>query len=297
MTTLKPALTRTLVQVSADPPVRLLTAQAGDPGGRVLLVIHGGPDWDHTYLRDPLTGLAGPAGGFRVVFADLRGCGGSTRGLPAPAYTPDAAVADLLALLDVLGAGRVDVLGFSYGGELAQRLALSAPGRVRRLVIASSSMLPVPPGAYPDWPEAAAILDSQPPPAWQGTPEPTADLVRADAVAAAPVHVWRAAVRAEYLRRMDDVRFSADWAGAFVAGVLPPALLDGAPARLAATGLPILLLQGRQDLCFPAVLAEQAAAAIPAARAVILDEAGHMAHIDQPQRWLAAVATFLGACD
>jgi pimeloyl-ACP methyl ester carboxylesterase len=31
-----------------------------------------------------------------------------------------------------------------------------------------------------------------------------------------------------------------------------------------------------------------------AARAVILDNAGRMAHIDQPQRWLTAVAAFLG---
>lgn len=295
MTTLRPALTPTLVQVSADPLVQLLAAQAGDPGDRVLLVIHGGPDWDHSYLRDPLTGLAGRAGGYRVVFADLRGCGGSTRGLPTRAYTPDAAVADLLALLDVLSAGQVDVLGFSYGGEIAQRLVLTAPGRVRRLVIASSTMLPVPPGAYADWPEAAAILRNQPPSAWQNTAAPTPELVRADAWAAVSVHVWRAAARAEYLRRMDDVRFSADWARAFVAGTLPPAMLDDAPARLAAAGLPILLLHGRQDLCFPAALAVRAAAAIPAARAVILDEAGHMAQIDQPQQWLAAVAAFLGA--
>jgi pimeloyl-ACP methyl ester carboxylesterase len=59
--------------------------------------------------------------------------------------------------------------------------------------------------------------------------------------------------------------------------------------------VPILLLHGRQDLCFPAALAEQAAAAIPAAQAVILEDAGHMAHIDQPQQWITAVATFLGA--
>jgi pimeloyl-ACP methyl ester carboxylesterase len=286
------ALSVDFVQVSADPEVRLLVAQAGDPGGRVLLVIHGGPDWDHTYLREPLTGLAGR---HRVVFADLRGCGGSTRDLPSWAYTPDAAVADLLALLDVVGPGEVDVLGFSYGGEIAQRLVLAAPGRVRRLVIASSTAMPVPPGAYDDWPEAVAVLRGRPPSAWLGAPEPTPDLVRADAVAAVSVHVWRQAARAEYLRRMDEVRFSADWARAFVAGTLPPARPDDAPARLAALGMPVLLLQGRQDLCFPAYLAEQAAAAIPAARAVILEDAGHMAHIDQPEQWITAVVAFLGA--
>jgi pimeloyl-ACP methyl ester carboxylesterase len=32
---------------------------------------------------------------------------------------------------------------------------------------------------------------------------------------------------------------------------------------------------------------------IPSARAVVIDEAGHMAHVDQPRAWLDAVADFL----
>jgi pimeloyl-ACP methyl ester carboxylesterase len=43
----------------------------------------------------------------------------------------------------------------------------------------------------------------------------------------------------------------------------------------------------------PAALAQHAAALIPAARAVILDDAGHMAHIDQPEPWIRAVSRFL----
>ncbi len=35
------------------------------------------------------------------------------------------------------------------------------------------------------------------------------------------------------------------------------------------------------------------AALIPAARAVVLDNAGHMAHIDQPDQWITAVGEFL----
>lgn len=63
--------------------------------------------------------------------------------------------------------------------------------------------------------------------------------------------------------------------------------------QLAATGIPILLLCGRQDMTFPVSLAERAAALLPAARSVVVDEAGHMAHIDQPAAWLAAIADFL----
>ena len=143
-------LTESLVAVSADPRVELLVAQSPGPVSRALLVIHGGPDWDHTYLREPLSELGGQ---HRLVLPDLRGCGRSTRGLPSGCYTPDAAVGDLLALLDRLGLADVDLLGFSYGGLLAQRLAVTAPARVRRLIIASSSLGPVPAGAFAGWAE------------------------------------------------------------------------------------------------------------------------------------------------
>lgn len=280
-------LKQSLVQVSKNPDVHLFVAQTDGPAGRVLLVIHGGPDWDHTYLLDPLTRLAGT---HRVVFADLRGCGRSTDGLAEDQYTPDAVVSDLLALLDALGVRSADVLGFSYGGIIAQRLAVAAPERVKRVVIASSSIPPVPADAYDDWPEAAALRGGGAP-AW--VEEPSPELVRADAVAGAAANVWLEESRAELLRRIDRIRFSAEWAAPFVAGLLPPARPENSQARLAALSIPMLLLHGRQDLTFPAKLAEQAAAEMPAARAVILDEAGHMAHIDQPDAWITAVASFL----
>ena len=55
----------------------------------------------------------------------------------------------------------------------------------------------------------------------------------------------------------------------------------------------MLLLHGRQDMTFPAALAQQAAVVIPAARAVILSGAGHMTHVDQPEQWIAALGAFL----
>ena len=285
-------LEEALVRVSEDPEVELFVAQTAGPADRVLLVIHGGPDWDHSYLRDPLVRLAGTC---RLVFADLRGCGRSTRGLASGQYTPVAAVADLLALLNALRVARADVLGFSYGGELAQRLALAAPDRVRSLIIASSSVQPVPAGAYDDWPEAVALRAAGSAAWMHGDREPTPQVIRAAAVTRSAVDVWRPQARAGYLRRLEEVRFSADWARAFVAGVLPPARPANSLACLAALRLPVLLLHGRQDMTYPAALAGQAAARLPGGRAVILSEAGHMAHVDDPEEWLAAAGRFLRA--
>jgi pimeloyl-ACP methyl ester carboxylesterase len=279
------------VPVCKDPRVELFTARSTAAAERALLIIHGGPDWDHSYLLEPLVDLAQT---HLLVFADLRGCGRSTAGLPDQAYNPDAAATDLLALLDVLGIERADVLGFSYGGLLAQRLALTAPQRVRRLIIASSSIPPVPNDAYDDWPEAAE-LQAAGNAAWSelledSTPENT----RAHAFASIPASVWRPESRGELRRRLETVRFSAEWARPFLARTLPSGRPDSSQARLAALDIPVLLLHGRQDMTFPAVLAERTAAEMPNARAVVLDQAGHMTHIDQPEEWLRAVTDFLG---
>jgi RimJ/RimL family protein N-acetyltransferase len=45
-------------------------------------------------------------------------------------------------------------------------------------------------------------------------------------------------------------------------------------------GVPILLLHGEHDRTVPAGLIAEAAAAIPGASAVVLSNAGHMAHVD-----------------
>jgi pimeloyl-ACP methyl ester carboxylesterase len=280
--------TTSTMSVSAEPAVELFVAQSSGPHERTLLVIHGGPDWDHTYLREPLAQLPD----HRVVLPDLRGCGRSTRGLADEYYTPAAAMGDLAVVLDVLGIAQVDVLGFSYGGLIAQRLALAFPERVRRLAVASSSVLPVPTNAFEGWHERTERLAAEAA-IWSDPNLSGAELTRAAAVASAPANVWRAEALPGYLDRLEAVHFSGEWMRPWQAGILPSARPDDAAQRLSALGLPLLLLHGRQDMTFPATLAEEAAKLIPSARAVIIEEAGHMAHIDQPRAWLDALTDFL----
>ena len=281
--------TEAVVTVSAVPHVELFTAQWPGPADRALLVIHGGPDWDHSYLREPLSRLRGR---YHLVLPDLRGCGRSTTGLGDDQYVPDAAVADLVALLGVLGLGSVDVLGFSYGGLLAQRLAIAIPGRVRRLIIASSSIYPVPSNAWDGWADRAARMAASAQ-VWSDPSLSGADLVRAAAVAQAGADVWRAEKLPGYLSRLAAVRFTGEWLRPWRAGILPEAQPARSEAVLGSLGIPLLLLHGAHDMTFPASLALRAAARLPSARAVIIDNAGHMAHVDQPESWLAALTDFL----
>ncbi|WP_278265592.1 alpha/beta hydrolase [Nocardia sp. AG03] len=259
------------------------------PPDRTLLVIHGGPDWDHTYLRHPLDRLAGH---HRLLLPDLRGCGRSTCGLPPTAFAPDTVVVDLIALLDAFDTRRADVLGFSFGGLLAQRLAVTVPDRIGKVIIASSSVLPVPPDAYPDTPHQRSIRAAENA-VWSDLSRTGPARTEAAARAGARSNLARASAARGYHRRLSRIRFSADWANARDAGALRSPRLAHPVERLSATGLPILLLHGRHDLTFPAGLAVEAAARIPGARAVVLERAAHMAHIDQPRRWLAEVSAFL----
>lgn len=280
-------------RIPVSPGVELFTAVSAGPRARALLVIHGGPDWDHTYLRRPLDRLAGQV---RLVMPDLRGCGRSTVGLPDGAYTPDAVVADLVALLDALEFLEVDVLGFSYGGLVAQRLVATtrerAPGRVRRLMVASSSVPPVPPDAFADWPEREARRAAEAAVWARGDADGPA-LTRAAALAGAPANVWTDAGLRDYVRRLDGVHFTGEWLRPWRAGTLPSPRLADPVAELAAADVPVLLLHGEHDMVFPVALAREAGGALPRSRVVVLPEAGHMAHIDQPDAWLQAVAAFV----
>jgi len=282
-------LTETVVTVSAEPHVELFVAQSRGPRERVLLVIHGGPDWDHTYLRQPLAQLGHR---YRLVMPDLRGCGRSTTRLASDQYTPDAVVTDLAALLDKLAVDVADVLGFSYGGLLAQRLVLAIPHRVGRLIIASSSIYPVPADAFAGWAERDARLAAVTA-VWSDPHLSGAELVRAAALTQAPADLWRTDKLDGYLHRLTQVRFTGEWVKPWQAGILPPALPAASAHALARLGIPLLLLHGAQDMTFPASLAVRAAAELPNAQAVILADAGHMAHIDQRSQWLDTIDGFL----
>jgi pimeloyl-ACP methyl ester carboxylesterase len=102
---------------------------------RVLLGLHGGPGLDGTKLRYQLAPLADVA---QVVVPDLRGHGRSDR---ASAETWNGATwtADLRKLADALDIGRPVLLGFSFGGGIAQRYATTYPEHPAGLILVSTT--------------------------------------------------------------------------------------------------------------------------------------------------------------
>ncbi|MBK5296680.1 MAG: alpha/beta fold hydrolase [Vicinamibacteria bacterium] len=75
--------------------------------------------------------IEAPASDHAVLAFDNRGIGASSPG--AVPLSIEAMAADALAVADAAGAARLDVVGHSMGGVIAQQVALSAPSRVRSL--------------------------------------------------------------------------------------------------------------------------------------------------------------------
>ena len=118
--------------------ITLRTRTGGSSSGPPVLLLHGYPQ-THAMWRRVAERLAPD---FRLVLADLRGYGDSTKPLaaapPAPphaAMSKRAMAADMAALMTHLGHERFHVAGHDRGGRVAYRLAFDHPQRVERLAV------------------------------------------------------------------------------------------------------------------------------------------------------------------
>ena len=105
---------------------------AGEP----LVLLHGNGE-DGSYFLHQMEAFSRE---FLVYALDTRGHGRSPRG-SAP-FTISQFAEDLLAFLDEQGLKRVNLLGFSDGGNIALTFALRHPERVRRLVLNGANLTP-----------------------------------------------------------------------------------------------------------------------------------------------------------
>ncbi|MFM9864669.1 MAG: alpha/beta fold hydrolase [Micropepsaceae bacterium] len=100
-----------------------------------LIVMHGGPGFDHSGLRGDFDGFTDIA---QVVYIDHRGNG---RSVPSDPETWTLAQwgDDVRSLCDVLGIHRPIVFGQSFGGMVAQSYATRHPAHPRALILSSTA--------------------------------------------------------------------------------------------------------------------------------------------------------------
>ena len=103
--------------------------------GRPLVILHGGPGADHTYLLPWLLPLART---HRLIFIDERGSGRSERLQDVTQYTIENMADDVEAVRVALNLGKIDLLGHSCGGVLAEAYALKYQQHLNHLILNST---------------------------------------------------------------------------------------------------------------------------------------------------------------
>ena len=214
----------------------------------------------------------------RIICFDAPGTGrSSTSAVPVPVATLASLAVNVL---DALGVQRADVLGYSYGGAIAQQLAFSTPSRVRRLILAATTCgLGCVPGSFRAWTVLATTLRYYSMRYFERT--------------AAITYGGRTGRNPEVRRQMMLVRHSH-----------APSSYGYAMQLLGATGwsswgflerIPheTLVISGDDDPLVPIANAEMLASRIPRARLEIVERGGHLFLWDDAEHLGERVRRFL----
>jgi pimeloyl-ACP methyl ester carboxylesterase len=205
--------------------------------------------------------------GHKLVLWDMRGHGRSDYPDDPAAYSEALTVADMAALLDVVGADKAIVGGLSLGGYMSLAFSRAFPARVRALLIIDTG-----PGFKND--------DARN--AWNRRAHDTADRFERDGLA-----VLEAASR----ERSTVSHRDASGLARAARGILTQR--DARVIKhLPDIRVPTLVVVGADDAPFLAA-SDYMAAKIPGATKVVIPAAGHAVNIDQPQAFIAAVLPFL----
>ena len=100
--------------------------------GEPLIVLHGGPDFDHRYLLPDLDRLSDR---YRLIYYDQRGRGLSADGVNPEDVTMGSEVEDLDAVRQHFQLESATLVGHSWGTVLALEYAIRHPERVSRLIL------------------------------------------------------------------------------------------------------------------------------------------------------------------
>jgi pimeloyl-ACP methyl ester carboxylesterase len=262
--------------------------------GPVLICHPGGPGYSSTYFSD----LAGLWERYTLVMINPRGTGGSDRPSDSRAYRIEDYVSDVEELRQHLGLERVLLLGHSHGGVVAQAYAAEHPGRVRRLVLASTLARFGPESEaamregmdkrsnQPWYADAVAALEAEQAGAFEAG-EQLDDLLFKEL----PLYFAHyGAVEAGYLDTLRRESVNADALRLFNREIFETFDLRD---RLPKITAPTLVITGEEDFICGPLCAAEICAGIPGARQVLVGDSGHYIFVEQPQAFHDEVAGFL----
>ena len=222
-----------------------------------------------------------------VVLVDYRGVGRSSGETPG---SMQGMARDIIAFIEALGVGQVDLFGFSLGGMVAQQIVLDAPKLVRRLILAGTG------------PSGGEGMDTF-------SPQVQEIVTRANSTAEermlelffAPTATSQAAGKA-WLSRIGARQVDREpEAVAQVAGAQLEALaawgqvIGERYSDLKKITQPTLVVNGADDIMVPTVNSYILQQTIPNARLMLFPDSGHGAHFQYPEEFAEAASRFLSA--
>jgi proline iminopeptidase len=273
--------------------------------GAPLVIVHGGPGATHEYFLPYLLSLARE---HRLIFIDERGSGKSEHLEDPSGYTVENMVEDVEAVRQGLGLGKIDLLGHSFGGVLAQAYALKYQANLSHLILASTfasttelnavfarmkkNMAPelraridamekdglfghgpgYRQGRYTDEYMVAAWGEGYFPYIYQNHPDPNYDPVD-DGKTAWPVYREMWGSHGEFV--VDGNLKSVEYVD-----------------RLHTIHVPTLILVGDHDESDP-LMSQEMHEKIVGSKLVIFPTSGHMTFVDQPKMFISSVNDFL----
>lgn len=255
----------------------------------IMIILHGGPGFDHTYLRpwlDPVNDVA------QLIYIDERGCGRSQRHTHEY-YQLGIMADDIVLFCQTLGIEHPIVLGQSFGGFVTLSIA----------------------HRYPDFASGLVLFDTSP--AWTGgydldalehmvggergkelreiayhesTGQATEAELKRFEQEIMPLY-WHQGFKHEYVADL----FSNPMVNMDIATYMMGTLSKEYDLRphLREIAAPTLVLQGRYDWVTPMAGAVEMAEKIPNAQLHVFEQSGHMVFMEEPEKLITVLRQWI----
>jgi len=245
---------------------------AGEP----LVLIHGAQG-DQSMFAGIAPAFANQ---FRVLTFDQRGSGLSEK--PDMEFSMALLADDTAALMEHVGFASAHIIGVSMGGMIAQEFALRHPHKVRSLVLGCTT---------PGGPKAVRIGGEALTTAY--STEPLSPEERGRALAEAAFTKGYIAQHPEVIPAMIEARRQRPLDPVALSHRMKAAYAHDAYDQLPHVACPTLVITGKDDALISWENSRILAERIPGAKLVLLEPAGHVFWLEQPEHSRAAILAFL----